>query len=221
MVVEGERVRYEYPEASPKVLMLAKAVRIASASRAAMALADSGQIAEAAALLRMIDDFAKDMIFVAEGEFSGNPTAAQRQFVQDFFLAPPGSAQELSAQEKRRFVSRAEIYKAFTRLAQGEDGEELVKEGKFLDVHKNAYVHGGYREAMDLYDPSAKRFAIERAPSRRHSQVTKQAVALQVYFAMVGYWFLAMALGLRAIAEQISIEQERLERTTEYTGDTA
>jgi hypothetical protein len=56
--------------------MVAKAVRIASAARAAMALADIGSIAETGALLRMIDDFVKEMVFIAEGEFSGKPTSA-------------------------------------------------------------------------------------------------------------------------------------------------
>jgi hypothetical protein len=97
----------------------------------------------------------------------------------------------------------------------------LTKEGKFLDVRKNAHIHGGYREAMDLYDPQAKRFAVDRAPSPRHAQVMKQAVALQVYFAMVGYWFFAMSLGLTDVAEQIRAAQERLEHTTEYAGGTA
>jgi hypothetical protein len=201
--------------------MLAKAVRIASASRAAMALADLGQVAEAATLLRVIDDFAKEIIFVAEGELSGNPTAAQRQFVHQFFLPPPSSAKELAKQERRRFISRDEIYKAFRRIAQGEDGEELCREGKFLDAHKNAYIHGGYREAMDLYEPLAKRFAISRTPSARHTQATKQAVALQIYFGMVGYWFLAMALGLRDVADSIRAAQDELECTLEYSGQTA
>ncbi len=84
-------LRYEFEEQSPEVVQSAKAVRMVSGLNAAMHLADVGHTVEAAALLRMVTDFANEIIAVVEGLMRGELTAAQRKYVEDYFKPLPSS----------------------------------------------------------------------------------------------------------------------------------
>ena len=111
-------VQYRFAEQSPEVLQTAKAVRMVSGLRAAMHLADLGHTVEAGSLLRMVTDFANEILAVGEGLERGKFTAPQQKFIDDFFEPLPATLDEFLDNEAQSHVGRKDLYKAHKRLAQ-------------------------------------------------------------------------------------------------------
>src|SRR5687768_5519984 len=102
-------MRVAFTNASPHALMVGKLVRAVSGIRAALLLVDSGFVAESAALLRMVSDFCSEVNAVAEGVHSGKPSAAVKQFVQQYFVPRARTPEEYEAAEKGFYISREEL----------------------------------------------------------------------------------------------------------------
>ena len=128
-VADGpDRVRLEFREHLPHSVMVGKCVRAVSGLHAALALAESGFVAESAALLRMVSDFCTEITAIGEALKRGGdlPTAVQT-FVDQYFVPKSRTPEEFEAAEQLRYVSRKELMKAELRLAQNAevDGEQL------------------------------------------------------------------------------------------------
>src|SRR5688500_12024244 len=117
--------QWEFTEQTPRVVLLAKSVRMVSATRAALLLADAGMPTESTSLLRMVADFASEILAIGEGMLAGEETAAQQKFVRQFFLPLPTSLEEYAAREKDAYVEREDSLRAHVRLARttGPEGE--------------------------------------------------------------------------------------------------
>ncbi|MEX2527037.1 MAG: hypothetical protein WEA09_05305 [Gemmatimonadota bacterium] len=145
-----------------EVLLLAKVVRISSALGAAWELANLGYTTESSALLRLVDDFAEEIRFMAEARIEGRETKAQTDFREQFFREPPRTPDEFLEQENKHYVSRREMKKASKRLAEkaGQDGGLLDRTSSFISYGLNQYIHGTYGSAMDLYHGRLHRFMV-------------------------------------------------------------
>ena len=215
----GEHV-YRFSSQTSSAIEVSKLVRIVSGLNACLSLADSGYVAETASLLRTIRDFASDILFVSEGhQRKEGPTSDQRRFAEDFFAVPPSSVDELESQEKRSWLRRDEIYKAHKRLGEGIKGvdiEALLSQGRLLDVLMNGYIHGGYRESMDLYNGLTHRFETRGISSEQHDSAVGKNLALMVHYCLVPFAFMAMERGLNDLGEEIMEAQVSLQESPEY-----
>jgi hypothetical protein len=212
-------LRYRFPAESPEVVQTAKAVRMVSGLNAAMHLADEGFTVETASILRLVTDFANEIVVVGEGLDSGHLTAAQKKFVDDFFQPLPGTFEEFIEQQAQSYIGRKELYKSHRRLAEKalEDPDGFVELGRFLDRGYDSYVHGGYETAMELYDPNGRAFNVGGTRSVRNRCICKVAVAGKLYFCMLALELIARQRGLN-IAEEIRVARDSLESSPEYGG---
>lgn len=203
-----------------KQVEICKAVRIVSGLTAALLLADRGLLVEAASLLRGINDFASEIIFLYEGAPPRQFTAAHREFVAAFFAPIPRTIDELHSSENQRWQNRGAIQNAHDRLAQatrGVDTKELRDWAKLLAGMENSFVHGGYRETMSMYDESSGTFDTTGVLSRYSRALLVRNIAQKVYFSMIAFWFMAMERQLPDLVDRIGRTQAILERSAEYT----
>jgi hypothetical protein len=226
-VTLGEPVRigqvpnhhYEFSSQSVQVVEIAKAVRIASALNACLYLADAGFVTEVATPLRSVEDFVQELTFLAEPGLGGPETAAHKKFVADFFEPLPKTVEELNASGKKQWVPRSEIDKARMRIADAAEnvsGDELVSHGRVLALQQNAYVHGGYLQSMDLWDPGQRRFLTAGHVSPQHFVVVKQNIALHVFRVIIVFFLLAKARDLRELEAEIYTAFKSFEASPEY-----
>lgn len=166
--LDGGDFVWRFPEEGVAVLLIAKAVRISAALGASWELAKLGYSTEAATLLRLIDDFAQEIQFMAEAHIEGRETKAQKDFRTQFFDPPARSLDEFLKRERQYFVSRGEISKACRKLAEktGQDGGLLDRTSSFISHGLNRYTHGAYDTAMELYHGGRKRFMLQGVEGR-------------------------------------------------------
>jgi hypothetical protein len=215
------KFHWEFRDHSPYALLVAKAVRMVSGIRAALLLADSGSVTESASILRMVSDFATEIIAVGEGIMRGDLTTAQRRFVDQFFKPLSLSLEESRTQEKEFYISREELMKSAVRLAKDAslDGELLRDTMRALNRGYDSYVHGAYLTAMELYDGVTGKFLTRGVGSPRRMCVAKVGVAGKLYEVVVALEFMVLIQRDEELHIQIHSARKRLEASQEESGE--
>jgi hypothetical protein len=213
----GAGFRWEYPTQSAEVVQVAKAVRMVTSIRAAWCLAEEGLTTESATLLRVASDFAAEILFLAEGILEKKLNGAQQKFVDDYFKPFPTDPDELAAREREYYVGRREIIKAHARLTRkaGFDGDRLERLVKYLNKGYDAYVHGAYATAMELFTGATHSFMLRRNESPRGLCVAKVAVAGKLHEVFCALELMAMTRGHRELVRRLSVVRSKLHRSSE------
>lgn len=176
--------RWKFREDTALVLLVAKAVRMASAVRAAMMLADAGFVTECACLLRIVGDLGVEVTAVSEGELRGERTKAQQDFVDQFFARPTLQSFLPGPPPRKDFVGRDDLMKAHVRLAeaagQGEDKEVVRDLIRALSWGYDGYVHGDYSSAMELYHGGRDEFMLKGHEADERRGVYRLAVSTKL-----------------------------------------
>src|SRR5208283_866011 len=151
-----------FREQTERALCVGKAVRMLSAIRAALILADLGYIAECGTILRTVSDFANEIIAVCEGCTRGAPTTAQARFVQQYFTPIAATPDEYDEQERERWVTRDELLSRHVQWATENGGDPIRarKVFRFVAHLYDKFVHGAYITAMELFNPRAQAFML-------------------------------------------------------------
>lgn len=212
--------RLELKEHSAAAVMVAKAVRMVSGIRAALLLADSAYVTESSCLLRIVSDLGMEIVAVAEGLLRGTATAAQQQFVESFFRPRARTLEEYQAQERDRYISREEFIKADLRSANdaGLDGEHVRNLRRFLNSGYDAYVHGAYETAMELYHGGRHEFMLRGHESTRSCCIQRVAVASKLHEVVLSCALIAKCLGDSKLHEEILAELKKLRESDEQDG---
>src|SRR5258705_8396779 len=99
-----------------------KAVRVVSGLRACARLLGGGFVQEAMTIFRTIDDFLKEIMFLEEAHATGQPVAAHREFVEQFFAVTAKSTREMLAdQSNPQFVSKGKVRGSLSRFMEDVD----------------------------------------------------------------------------------------------------
>jgi hypothetical protein len=188
---------WRFPQQGVEVLLVCKAVRMCSAFAGAWHLAKSGQAAEAASLLRLAADFASEIHFMAEAVVEGRSTRAQSDFQTAFFKPLARSVEEYLAEEKAHYASRRDVLNAEKRLAEkaGQDGDLLDRTTSFLSYGLNAYVHGSYDTAMELYHGGTGRFVIRGFDEGRLKEASTRFASSKATEVVQGVEMVALLFG--------------------------
>lgn len=211
---------WEFREPSPLALQVAKGVRMVSGIRAALVLADAGFVTESASLLRIVSDFASEITAVGEGVHRGQMTSAQKKFVDDFFAPIARTTEEFTAQEKQFYVSRDELMKAHVRLANdaAQDGDEYRTLKRHLNRGYDAYVHGSYATAMELYHGGKGEFLTRGHDWERRLCVARVGVAGKLHEVICALEFMALAARDVQLHTQIRAGRHRLDASGDQRG---
>lgn len=161
-VPRGERFVFRHVEQTDFVLLVLKAVRIASANNAAMVLMRAGFVQEIYALSRAIDEACEDIWFMATplGE-GGQASEDQQRFFTEFFqeeFEDPDNL--LSSSNRRDRVRRQKIRAALTRIpgAQSKDPSGDLAVARTLDQAFSGFIHGPYVHIMEQYGGNPPHF---------------------------------------------------------------
>jgi len=202
-VPEGEDlIRLEFRQHIPHGVMIGKLVRAVSGIRASLILADLGYVTECAALLRMVSDLCTEVLAVGEALNSGGePPAALRTFVEQYFARKSRTPEEFAAEERARYVTREELMKAEGRLAETAnlDREQLRVVHRFLNMSFDAYVHGDYETTMELYNRLTGRFDVGGHPDALKRAEFVEAVFLKLHEVVVALEFTAAVTAHAAV----------------------
>lgn len=106
--VPGFYFRWQYPEETPRVLLVCKCERLSTSLVSAWELAKLGSSTESGSLLRQVGDFAGEIWFLVEGITRGNFTKSQAQFISQFFDPIATTVEEYLEKEKAHYVRRAD-----------------------------------------------------------------------------------------------------------------
>ena len=177
---------YEFREESERALLVSKAVRMGSGIRVAMLLADLGYISECGSILRIVTDFAQEILCICDGVKTGQRTIAHQSFVKQYFMKLPKTPDEFDTSPRVKFVTRDELLGAQQRwaIANKLDATRIRKVTRFLANMYDKFVHGSYVTAMELYDPRSWKFMLRghEAPEKR--QVYQRATASKLHQAV-------------------------------------
>ena len=190
--------RWEHAEKTVEVIQVAKAVRLATALRAALALSDLRLTTEACSLLRLAGDFSNEILFLAEALHEGRMTTDQRLFVEQQSAYHPLTPEEFAEQERIHFVGRMAAAKAHARLLSmtGVDAEEDAKKRAYLAAGLDRFVHGKYSTAMELFTGETMGFMLTGSDSSRQIRSVKTAIAGKTVEGLQALQIMALTRGM-------------------------
>jgi hypothetical protein len=212
--------RWEHTAKDAETLQVAKAVRVASGLRAAMALADLRYTVECGTLLRTVADFASEIIFLGEGMLEARFTTEQAEFIAQHYSALPSTPDELAAQEQVRYVGRKAMAKATDRIADktGTDKELLKRISAYLNKGYDGFVHGHYSSAMELFTGRTMTFMMTGHESDGHVCHSKVAVAGKLKEALNAFRFMAITRRIGILDQTFRGAFDALDRSREDAG---
>jgi hypothetical protein len=196
---------WAFREQSDRAMLVGKAVRMISGVRAAMALAESGFIAECGTILRTVLDFAYEIIAICEGCASSNPTNAQRRFIEQYFAPMAATPEQYEQQKRERWVTRRELLGAHARWATefGGDAKGVQSLISFVAYAYDKFVHGAYITAMELYDGDHNRFMLKGHDASEKRCLYKEATARALHTALTALCVMAQVSGMWPLAQDI------------------
>ena len=145
--------QWRYPTFKLEQMCLLRAVRILSAFSAIRELLRTGFVQEIAVLLRTIDEFQEDIVFLTE-----NYPATELSPLQQKFMEEMGKEEyydpnhPFAAQITREPPIRKKIRAAFARfLSPVVNPSDSQKTAQITTDCLSGYVHGAYPHIMELY----------------------------------------------------------------------
>jgi hypothetical protein len=212
---------WRYREEDALGLLIAKAVRIASGFRAAIILVQARHVTEAQSLLRLLGDFAAEIVAIGEGIARGNLTSSQSKFVRQFYADLPSSPEEYAAREREFFVTRGDLFKAHKRLLAitDIDVDEYERLKRFIEKNYDSYVHGSYDTAMELFHGGTRRFQTKGHTSEIFICMAMTSLAGRLYEALVALEFIARLQANEVLAEAIHVAGQDLMKSGEFMSD--
>ncbi|MCH7664855.1 MAG: hypothetical protein IH936_02870 [Acidobacteria bacterium] len=152
VVVEESRRSIRYPNQSPEVVRVLKAVRVVSGLNACAVLLSQGLVVEVEVLLRTVDEFLTDIIFLRR-EDDGRVGDRQWDFIEDFFTELPTKEEMWQSRKQPGRVSRAKVLAGESRYLAEVTGDPhtITSVSKNLAELAGRYVHGAFAGIMELY----------------------------------------------------------------------
>lgn len=188
-IPEGDdSIRLEFREHIPHSVMIGKLIRAVSGLRGALVLAESGYVAECAAVLRTVSDFCTEISAIGFALHRGGELPnAVRNFVAQYFTPRARTPDELAIAERTRYVSREALMKAHRVLAEGSsvDVNRLDLNHRFVNMAYDSYVHGAYESTMELWNPRTGNFEMRGHPSTEKREEFIEAVFLKMHEVVV------------------------------------
>jgi hypothetical protein len=215
--VEG--FRWDFREKNELTLMVGKAVRMITAIRAAMILADAGFTTECGTILRTVADFANEIMAICEGCESGKQTAAQKTFVKQYFLPIAEDPDKYNKQKRENWVTRDQLLGAHERLAKKfkQNPDRYRKLTRYLANNYDKYVHGAYITAMELYDGRTDAFMLRGHEYEKRREIAKGATASKLHHALTALMSMAQLWKLPALVDKIGRTALELHRCGELS----
>ena len=214
---KGGSYYWRFRDENAHALLVGKLVRAVTGLRGALVCVDASMTTEAFSLLRMVSDYADEVIAVSEGLVDGKLTKTQQTFVEQYFRPIPETADEHAAQPYERYVTREELMKSHRRLAEKTTGggAEILKLARYVQKGYDTYVHGGYETAMELFRGDEQRFMLGGHDSPKYICLAYTSIAAKLMPVLVAFEFSAFLHGLDALRTEIKVARKDLDDSGE------
>jgi hypothetical protein len=158
----GGQPQFRYSENSVYHVAFLKSVRMVSGLNACLCMLEDGYYQEIMVVLRTIDDFFSDILFILENSQRGKLNASQKLFIEDFFkeeFVNPDNPLENS--ERRSTVPRKKIWASVARqIGQFANPSDAQKILQVTNDAFSGFVHGAYPHIMELYGGRTPHFHV-------------------------------------------------------------
>jgi hypothetical protein len=223
-IADGTSGRFKYPKPSPQVLIVLKTVRVVSGLNALTSLLQFGQTVEMAVIIRTVDDFLDEIMFVEEVVQTGKPTTDQQRFIDQFFAEDDFSVEQMTATDAKRprGVPRKSIQASQGRVLGpfAHKGPDRVRRmAKTIDAAYSGHVHGSYMSAMELYQGGdGEGFMLRGTLGSPHIKTYLEEVARYVHRTLNTFAGIAHGFGLRVLAERLLRVRRSMEESASFRG---
>lgn len=180
-----------------------------------------GHTVEMGVLLRTVDDFLGEIMFVEEAVRTGQPTADQQRFIEQFFTEETVSVEEMMASDRRgpRRVERRAVQASEARVlgefSDSGPGGRVRRLSRTIDDVYSKYIHGSYPTAMELYEGGDNEgFLLSGTLGTPHIQTYRRELARYTQRSLNILATIAAGLGLIDLMQRLVETRRRLEASS-------
>lgn len=210
--------QFRYSENTVYHVAFLKAVRMVSGLNASLALLSDGYYQEIMVVLRTVDDFFSDILFILENSEQNSLSETQKKFMEDFFQEEFVNPNNPLENEKRRStVPKRKIWASVARqigpYANPSDAQ------KILQVTNDAfsgYVHGAYPQIMELFGGEPPRFHMNGVLVRPRIEACFKQISFYLHRTILATGILTKSLGLSDLSNRASEIRDYFESETDY-----
>lgn len=207
---------FRYAEKTIQQAMVQKLARVVSGLHAAQLLLDNGLLQEQGAVLRMIDEFHEDIVFLAYAVIRSEETPLHKQYLDYFYEEEFDAPSAFESTQKRAMVKREKIRAYVSRIElKGADVCRISELSRTIHKGNSGFVHGASPHIMDMVGGIPPRFHIHGMSGTSRQEEHRRDLPNYFVRAINSFLFVAMAFGdeeLFQLLREFRLEFEKLSR---------
>jgi len=215
--VSGEK-QFRYENHTVYHVAFLKGVRVVSGLNACLLLLTGGFVQEAMVLLRTLDDFLNEMLFILENSESGTLDNHQSKFIEDFFKEEFNNSNNPILNETRReTVPKRKIWASVARqMGPYVNPSDSQKMFQVTNDALSGYVHGAYPHIMEMYGGSPPKFHLKGMHATPRIRMCIDQMQIYTQRAITVFEGLSKSLGSKEIFEYLHKTRDYFEKETGY-----
>lgn len=215
--VSGQK-QYRYEQHTPYHVAFLKGVRIVSGLNSCLFLIKGGFAQEVMVIVRTLDDFTGEMMFILENTESDALTNHQKKFLKDFFREEFVNPNNPLLNEARRdSVPKKNVWASVARqIGQYANPSDLQKMLQVTNDALSGYVHGAYPHIMEMFGGRPAHFHFEGASEPPRIAMCIHQLTIYTHRTIMTFDLFAKNLGLAVLSEFLHEARDYLEKETGY-----
>lgn len=214
----GGQPQFRYSEKSVYHVAFLKIVRMVSGLNASLCLLVGGYYQEIMVVLRTVDDFFSDVLFILENSDQKKLSDTQKKFIEDFFQEEFVNPNNPLANTKRRStVSRKKIWASVARqMGQYANPSDAQKILQVTNDAFSGYVHGANPQIMELYGGRPSCFHLNGVLMSPRIPTCFKQIAIYLHRTILAIGILTKSLGLERLSDRTHEIRDFFESGTDY-----
>ena len=214
----GGQQQFRYSEETVYHVAFLKAIRMVSGLNASLALLSGGFYQEIMVVLRTVDDFFSDILFIIENAEQNTLSEAQKKFMEDFFqeeFVNPNNPLENT--KRRSTVPKKKIWASVARqIGQYANPSDAQKILQVTSDAFSGYVHGAYPQIMELCGGNPPWFHMNGISASVRTQACFKQISFYLHRTIMATDILTKSLGLRDLSDHAKKIRDYFESETDY-----
>jgi hypothetical protein len=215
--VGGQR-QFRFSENTVYHVAFLKSVRMVSGLYASLALLPGGYYQEIMVVLRTVDDFSSEILFILENAEQNTLSDAQKKFMEDFFqeeFVNPNNPLENT--KRRSTVPKRKIWASAARqIGQYANPSDAQKILQVTNDAFSGYVHGAYPQIMELCGGKPPRFHINGVLASPRIEACFKQISFYLHRTIMATGILTKSLGLGGLADRAGEIRDFFEAEIDY-----
>lgn len=215
--VSGQK-QHRYAKNTVYHIAFLKGVRVVSGLNACLFLLQGGFIQESMVIIRTIDDFLHEMVFILEKAETGQLDDHQNKFKEDFFREEfKNPNNPLLNETRRETVPKKKIWASAARqMGSYLNPSDLQKMFQVNNDALSGYIHGAYPHIMEMYGGRPPKFHVTGMKAAPRVRMCISQIELYTHRAIMVFEGFAKTLGSQELLEYLHETREYFEKQTDY-----